>query len=153
MIKDKSILTKFTVRVYGLCIQSGKVLLVEEKLNGLTFTKFPGGGLEFGEGLLEALSREIQEELATTCEITNHFYTSDFFQQSAFNAAEQLISVYYFITLKDGPSIEKFPMQRSQSSNHSLLFFWADLDEVSESWVTFPIDKIVVAKLKATNFN
>ncbi len=153
MTKYRSIINKFTVRVYGICIQNGKVLMVNENLNGIAFTKFPGGGLEFGEGLLEALAREIKEELGIECKINTHFYTSDFFQKSAFNPTEQLISVYYLITLFEIPPMEKFPLRVLQSPNHSLEFFWEDINSLSETMVTFPIDKTVVGKLKSLILN
>ena len=138
---------KFNIRVYGIFIKYQKVLLVKENMNGYEFTKFPGGGLEFGEGLTEGLKREIREELNLDCEINDHFYTTDFFQRSAFYQNEQLLSVYYFIDILNCPDFESFPMLISQSETHQLEFFWIDIKAIEEKDVTFPIDKTIVAKL------
>jgi len=87
----------FNVRVYGILINdANEVLISDEQEYGMRFTKFPGGGLEFGEGLLDGLKREFIEECNLNVEIVSHFYTTDFFVKSAFNDS-QIISVYYMV--------------------------------------------------------
>lgn len=69
----------FVIRVYGILInKNAEVLLTHEKEEGNVFTKFPGGGLEFGEGLRECLVREFLEETQQRVEVMEHFYTTDF---------------------------------------------------------------------------
>jgi ADP-ribose pyrophosphatase YjhB (NUDIX family) len=85
----------FNVRVYGLLInEQDEVLISDEQEYGVRFTKFPGGGLEFGEGLIDGLKREFLEECFVDIAVTGHFYTTDFFVKSAFNDS-QVLSVYY----------------------------------------------------------
>jgi 8-oxo-dGTP diphosphatase len=87
----------FNVRVYGLLVNDqDEVLISDEQEYGIRFTKFPGGGLEFGEGLTDGLKREFLEECNAEVEIIRHFYTTDFFVKSAFNDS-QVISVYYLV--------------------------------------------------------
>src|SRR6478736_5841925 len=87
----------FNVRVYGLLINdANEVLISDEQEYGFKMIKFPGGGLEFGEGLLDGLKREFIEECNTQVEIISHFYTTDFYVKSAFNNS-QIISVYYLV--------------------------------------------------------
>ncbi|MCF8213327.1 MAG: NUDIX hydrolase, partial [Cryomorphaceae bacterium] len=53
-----------TLRVYGfLEDDQGRILVSAERFRGMPLVKYPGGGVEWGEGLREALSREFQEEL------------------------------------------------------------------------------------------
>ena len=41
----------FNVRVYGLLINDqNQILISDEQEYGMQFSKFPGGGLEYGEG-------------------------------------------------------------------------------------------------------
>src|SRR3954463_12467154 len=88
----------FNVRVYGILVDSKKRLLVsDEFIRGDYFTKFPGGGLEFGEGTRDCLKREFKEETNLDVTIGNHIYTTDFFQISAFNNVDQIISIYYAV--------------------------------------------------------
>jgi 8-oxo-dGTP diphosphatase len=124
----------FNVRVYGIIINNKKeVLLSDETYNNLSFTKFPGGGLQFGEGTIDALKREFMEEMGTAIEVTEHFYTTDFFQASLFNTQHQVISIYYLTKFKE----EKF-------SPASPAFKWKKLDELTVADVSLPIDKKVV---------
>src|SRR5882757_7314979 len=85
------------VRVYGILLgDDKKVLVSDEFIRGGYYTKFPGGGLEFGEGTRDCLKREFKEELDLEVEIGDHIYTTDFFLMSAFNSAHQIISIYYY---------------------------------------------------------
>ena len=125
---------KFNVRVYGLCVNAkGEILLVKESYAGRTFTKFPGGGLEMGEGSIECLKREFQEELHWDIDEISHFYTTDFYQPSAFDDS-QIISLYYRIA-RFG-EILKFDN-----------FFWKPIAELTVEELTFPIDKHVAERL------
>ena len=83
-------MNRFNLRVYGILINDQKQVLVsDEYIRGNYYTKFPGGGLEFGEGTRNCLKREFMEELELLVETGNHIYTTDFFQMSAFNKAHQ----------------------------------------------------------------
>lgn len=73
---------KFNIRVYGIIQVDSFLLVSDEKFNGITITKFIGGGLEYGEGLIDCLKREFIEELGIEIEILKHFYTTDFFVES-----------------------------------------------------------------------
>src|SRR5437870_3893136 len=92
----------FNVRVYGLLLTIQKEILVAEEKRYNTFIlKFPGGGLQFGEGTMEAVKREFKEELNIEIEIIRHFYTTDFFVPSAFNNKQQVISIFYLVKSLD----------------------------------------------------
>jgi ADP-ribose pyrophosphatase YjhB (NUDIX family) len=138
---------KFNVRVYGVLMKGNAVLLADENINGFEFTKFPGGGVELGEGIIDALKRELMEEGEIQLLSASHFYTTDFFQVSAFNPKEQIISVYY----KVQASIEweeKFSDQSIPNKKHSVKLYFKNLDEINEDDLTFPIDKKVMEMLK-----
>ncbi len=75
--------------------KTGRVLVSDEFIRGNQYTKFPGGGLEFGEGTRDCLKREFMEEMNLSVRVTDHLYTTDFFQMSAFNPEHQIISIYY----------------------------------------------------------
>src|SRR5882762_1062159 len=86
----------FNLRVYGVLInENNDILVSDEYIRGNYYTKFPGGGLEFGEGTRDCLKREFKEEMDV--EVTDHLYTTDFFQMSAFNPEHQIISIYYYV--------------------------------------------------------
>lgn len=141
---------RFNVRVYGLLTNlAGELLLTDERISGHTFTKFPGGGLEFGEGPAECLVRECMEEMNQPVRVVEHFYTTDFFQQSAFRKADQLLSIYYRIAL-DGPqqfSTSQTPFDFAPGPENAQSFRWISLEKLRTDDVTWPVDKVVVQRL------
>ncbi|HXI00791.1 MAG TPA: NUDIX domain-containing protein [Sphingobacteriaceae bacterium] len=142
----------FNVRVYGLLINDKRqILLSDEEEHGMRFIKFPGGGLEFGEGLLDGLKREFSEECNVEIEVLEHFYTTDFFVKSAFDDS-QVISIYYYVKPKTELLLNFKKLLFDFDSQAELLqaFRWKSIDELDENDVTFPADKRVVALLKRT---
>jgi ADP-ribose pyrophosphatase YjhB (NUDIX family) len=114
-------------------------------------TKFPGGGLQFGEGTIDCLKREFKEE-CNGQEITNinHFYTTDFFQKALFLSNQQLISVYYTADLLN-PLILKtsqIPFNFKELKNGNQSFRWSKIKTLKPDEFSFPIDKFVVSSLK-----
>lgn len=140
----------FNVRVYGLLInQSNEVLVSDEEEYGFRFSKFPGGGLEFGEGLIDGLKREFVEECNAEIEVLSHFYTTDFFEKSSFNDS-QVISVYYIVR-------ERAPLQLAfkdviydfDGEGEILQAFrWVKIEELNIEDITFKTDKTVAQLLK-----
>lgn len=140
----------FNVRVYGLLINNeNKVLISDEEERGIRFSKFPGGGLEFGEGLIDALKREFVEECNADIEVLSHFYTTDFFEKSSFNDS-QVISVYYLV--KENKPLElniKDKIYDFDSEGEFLQSFrWVSIQDLSLDEITFRTDKTVVQLLK-----
>lgn len=145
-------ISRFNIRVYGLLIHENKVLLADEVMGDYSFTKFPGGGLEYGEGLADGLKREFQEELAIKIELAGLFYINEFFQQSAFKKSDQLVSVYYQVKTKAIPEIDLLIKKgyREVAENHRIRFRWRALSEISIEELTFPVDKVVIEKLASS---
>lgn len=134
----------FNVRVYGILINDKRqILLSDETIRGNFYTKFPGGGLEIGEGTRECLIREFMEEMNLAVEVKDHFYTTDFYQQSAFNPDQQIISVYYHVEAKHYIDLGRINAQEQTEET----FRFVDLAAFSEKDVNLPIDKVVARKL------
>jgi ADP-ribose pyrophosphatase YjhB (NUDIX family) len=152
-------MSQIIVRVYGLLIdEQQQVLVSDEYIRGNYYTKFPGGGLEFGEGLREGLVREFQEEMELNIEVLDHIYTTDFFQRSAFNSAHQILSVYYRVKALEPirvPLREKpFEFDPEQLDAYAKTlqtesFRFIQWDDFSSERVSLPIDKIVADLIKS----
>jgi ADP-ribose pyrophosphatase YjhB (NUDIX family) len=125
---------RFNIRVYGIWIKDGQVLVNEELIHGRKVIKLPGGGLELGEGTLDGLRREWMEELGLEVVILSHYYTTDFFQQSAFDDS-QVISIYYLVTGDTNAVI-----QNTQDNERT---YWLSLGEMTGDTFTLPIDRVV----------
>ncbi len=138
---------RFNLRTYALIInESDEILVSDEMRYGRAFTKFPGGGLEWGEGLADGLKREIQEELGVSAEVGELFYVNEFYQQSGFRENDQLISFYYRVTQIDVAAIpvtnHEVPLKEEGEK-----FRWIPILELSEEMMTFPVDKVVTRRL------
>jgi 8-oxo-dGTP diphosphatase len=148
----------FNIRVYGILINEQKQVLVsDEFIRGMYITKFPGGGLELGEGTRDCLKREFLEEMNLKVEVGEHIYTTDFFQMSAFNRDQQIISIYYFVKALEeikAPLREKeFDFDERElkmyaDTGETETFRFVDWQNFSAASVTLPIDKIIASLLK-----
>ena len=148
----------FNIRVYGILINEQKQVLVsDEYIRGNYYTKFPGGGLEMGEGTRDCLKREFKEEMNLNVEVADHIYTTDFYQKSAFHPDHQIISVYYYVkaleTITTPLRTKEFDFDETQlkvyeKENEVETFRFIDWDIFTADSVTLPIDKFVVNLLK-----
>lgn len=148
----------FNVRVYGILLgENGAVLVSDELIRGEYITKFPGGGLEFGEGTRDCLKREFKEEMDLDVEVGDHLYTTDFFQMSAFNPEHQIISIYYWVKalepirapLRDKPfDFDERELRIYAEKKETETFRFIDRGAFGAETVTLPIDKVVAELVK-----
>ena len=153
----------FNLRVYGILINEHKQVLVSDELiRGSYIIKFPGGGLEFGEGTRDCLQREFMEEMNLKVEIGEHIYTTDYFQMSAFNPEHQIISIYYFVNpleeikapLRNKPfDFDEQQMKVYEATKEIETFRFIDWKDFSAESVTLPIDKMVAGLIKTGTGN
>jgi 8-oxo-dGTP diphosphatase len=151
-------MSTFTLRVYGVLInEQREVLVSDEYIRGGYYTKFPGGGLEFGEGTRDCLKREFIEEMNLKVEVLEHIYTTDFFQISAFNPKQQIVSIYYFVKALEeiqAPLRSKpFDFDEEQLRIYDVTkeietFRFIPWNKLSEESVNLPIEKIVIRMIK-----
>ncbi|TVR76094.1 MAG: NUDIX domain-containing protein [Chitinophagaceae bacterium] len=133
----------FIIRVYGIFIKEGNLLTVAENYNNQALVKFPGGGLQFGEGIKDCLKREWKEETGYEVDKAEHFYTNDFFQASAFHKNSQVISMYYLVEC-NGLNFNSIPNEKKITYN------WQSLDSLDLNQFTLPIDRKVAELLYKT---
>jgi 8-oxo-dGTP diphosphatase len=148
----------FNIRVYGILINDyNQVLVSDEFIRGQYYTKFCGGGLEFGEGTIECLKREFMEEMNLKIEVTGHLYTTDFYQQSAFNPGHQIISIYYWVKALEPITVplrnKPFDFDEQQLEQYRLhgeteTFRFINFDDFSDRDISLPIDKLVARLIK-----
>lgn len=131
---------KLNVRVYAAAVRDNKILVLHEEYAGDHLMKLPGGGLEYGEGVLDCLHREFEEELNARIKILGHLYTQEDFVISRFKENEQLLTLYYLVEILDeteflilDPCIEKAE--------------WIDIDTTENPFV-LPVDRIAFEELK-----
>jgi len=153
-------MSNFNIRVYGILMNDkNQVLVSDEYIRGNYYTKFPGGGLEFGEGTRDCLKREFMEEMFLNVSVEEHLYTTDFFQMSAFKPSDQIISIYYAVKALEPIKVplrdKVFDFDEQQlavykENGETETFRFINWDDFSSESVTLPIDKIVADLVKAS---
>ena len=145
-------MNRFVIRVYAIIVNDkNEVLLSDECYRNTLMTKFPGGGMEFGEGPLDCLKREAVEEFGQEIDILSHFYTTDFCQKSLFHDDAQLLSIYYRARFKGTIQfkISDKPFDFDEQADGSKSFRWRSISDLDINELTFPIDKRVAERLKS----
>ncbi len=145
---------RFVIRVYAIILNEQREVLINDEYFKDTFiTKFPGGRLEWGEGLMDCLKREAEEEFGQSIEITGHYYTGDMFQRTIFYEESQLISVYYLARFQEPIrfKISQKPFDFQERINGSQSFRWIVIDELRLERLTLPADRKVARLLKISN--
>ncbi len=124
-------------------------MVTDEYRMGHEMTKFPGGGLEFGEGPEDCIVRECFEEFGQEFEVVRHFYTTGFFQVSAFNKNDQLISIYYLVKPKENCRfrISEAKFDFTERVDGAQAFRWIALADLSPGDMTWPVDRKVAELL------
>lgn len=140
----------FTIRVYGLLIHENRILLSRENIYGGIYLKFPGGGLEFGEGTIECLKREFQEECELDITVDHHFYTTEDFVPSAFSSKMQVMSIYYRVSCSDLSPLLHRTEKTSFEKHGDQELIWKPLQELKAEELNLPIDRKVAAMLSET---
>lgn len=146
-------MNRFNVRVYGVLKDVRKGILVsDEYIHGKYYTKFPGGGLELGEGTRDCLKREFREEMHQKIKVGDHLYTTDYYQESAFKKNDQIISIYYEVRpaeeIKFSLTTKEFDFTEEQLAAYEKeskieTFRFISIPDFSPEKFSFPIDKIV----------
>jgi 8-oxo-dGTP diphosphatase len=114
------------------------VMVCAEMIRGQQIIKFPGGGLEYGEGTIDCLKREFMEEMQIEIEILSHYYTTDYFQPSAYDDS-QVISIYYMVR-----PLKSLILPFKNGQEH---FYLAEINDNLLQMISLPIDKLVAGKM------
>ena len=113
-------------------------MVCEETIRGQQIIKFPGGGLEYGEGTIECLKREFMEEMQIEIEVLSHYYTTDYFQPSAYDDS-QVISIYYIVR-----PLKSLILPIKNEREH---LYFVEINDDLLQMTSLPIDKLVVQKM------
>lgn len=83
------------IRVAGILIHDGKILLVKHEKNNETYWLLPGGGIEYGESVENALIREFQEEVGIDIKVGKLVLVHDSIPPKLFR---HVLNLYFLVT-------------------------------------------------------
>jgi len=141
---------KIIIRVYALICKGNQILLSDEFWYDTPMTKFPGGGLELGEGLLDCLKREIEEELHTEVVKATHFMTYDGLIMSDFIQSTQVIPVYYIVEIADESKLDlsMYRYDFHQLEEGAIRHRWIEIEKLDTDELTFCGDRVAFEQFK-----
>tara|TARA_B110000285_G_scaffold235522_1_gene317781 strand:- start:628 stop:1773 length:1146 start_codon:yes stop_codon:yes gene_type:complete len=149
--------SRFNVRVYGMILdETGERLLIcNERLpDGSYAQKFPGGGVELGEGVMDAWWRECQEELGCqpAMQSVELFHTVETFIRSIFRPDDQLIALYYVCRLQSNEDVAWTEESAASPGGESnVQVSWKDWRSLDFRSFRFPTDQSAIQKLQANS--
>ena len=133
------------------------MLVSDEYIRDNYYTKFCGGGMELGEGTIDCLVREFKEEMNLKVDVLRHIYTTDIYQQSAFNKAHQIVSIYYEVKsleeikvpLRNKPfDFDEEQLSIYEKTQQIETFRFVPWEDFNEETVSLPLDKIAVREFR-----
>ena len=137
-----------TQRTYGILINEKQEVLISDEFRfGRYFRKFPGGGVEKGEGILDALKREFKEELSLEIDAHEFLFFNDYFQQSSFDPNVQVTCFYYLVKCSGAKNmaLKSYEIPLTEDGEKQQ---WISIKKLNIEALTFPIDQDALKTLK-----
>lgn len=132
---------KFNIRVYGILLNEQQQLLISDEIyQGQQFSKFPGGGLELGEGVADGLKREFIEEFDLAIDSLHLLYVTEQVIPSAFDDS-QVIGIYYQVFTSEELA---FPIRQKVfdfREGEEQALRWVSLNNFEGGMLTFEMDR------------
>jgi len=90
------------VRVAAIIVRDGNILLARHERKGKSYYVLPGGGVDFGETLPEALVRELREEAGLTVRVGDLVLVNDGIPP---DAARHILNLYFLAESDSGEPV------------------------------------------------
>ncbi|MCU0652707.1 MAG: NUDIX domain-containing protein [Candidatus Pacebacteria bacterium] len=127
---------KFRPSVYGVIVRDGKILL-SRQWDGYDF---PGGGVNLGERIEEALRREVWEETGFEVRPSGLLTCVDDFHKMTFDGTYvQSILVYYSCVITGGELTKENFDAAAREIDYMNLAEWVDLADIGKVRLYNPI--------------
>jgi ADP-ribose pyrophosphatase YjhB (NUDIX family) len=112
------------IRVAGILVHHGKILLAEHEKAGQSYWVIPGGRVKCGETLKEALLREIKEETGLEVKPGRRIFVNDFIQEK-----RQVLNIYFEVVPREG--LAKWQKKRDGRLRRTEFFSPEELGEIT----------------------
>lgn len=130
---------KFKLRIsaYGIIIHEGRVLIVNTRSSGKWF--FPGGEVEIGEKIEEAIKREVKEETGIKIEVEKFLtFKETYFYYDPWDKAWQNYSFFYVCRPLTFDLTEKHQVEFDEAEKPE----WVELSKLTKDDFQPPANEI-----------
>jgi len=127
------------IRVAALLRRDSRVLLIRHEKKGQEYWLLPGGGVDLGEGLVEALQRELREEVGIQREVLVEGPVAIADSIAPPDAPRRHVLHVIFAGSLSGESLELAHSEDEAVRGHRLF----DADELNEVTMHPPIQRFV----------
>lgn len=130
---------KFSVRIsgYAILIHEGKILLVNTKSSGKYY--LPGGKVEIGEKIEEAIRREVKEEAGIEIEVEKFFtFKESYFYYDPDDLAWQNYSFFFICK----PLSFKLSEDNQVEFDEAYKPEWIEISRLKKDAFSYPADEI-----------
>jgi mutator protein MutT len=86
------------IRAAGILVKNDQILLVRHEKKGKSYWLLPGGGVDFGETVEEALVREFKEEVGLTVQVGKMVLVHDSVPP---DHHRQVLNLYFIVSTTD----------------------------------------------------
>jgi len=84
---------KLPIRPAAIIIKDNKLLVVKTRRHGEEYYLLPGGGIEYGETIEEALKREVREETGFIVKILKPIYINEYIHRD--NWSKRVVNIFF----------------------------------------------------------
>lgn len=126
-------MARTAARVSALIFRDDKILLFHRFRDGNEYWVIPGGGIEEGETVEEALRRELWEE--TSLQLISSQHAFDFFH-TLFE--EERISHFFTCQTQGEPMLGDGPEKLSSSESNQYILTWVPVKELDKLTSLYP---------------
>src|SRR5579859_6027483 len=95
--KKRKTMSQIRIRVAGILVKDGQILVVRHEKQGRVYWLLPGGGVEFSETAEEALVREFKEEVGLDIEVGKLVFVHDSIPP---DRHRQVLNLYFVVSSK-----------------------------------------------------
>ncbi|MEK4085407.1 ADP-ribose pyrophosphatase YjhB, NUDIX family [Paenisporosarcina quisquiliarum] len=119
---------RFNYRVAGLIVKDNKLLIMQDK--GQPYFYVPGGRIKMNEKSVDAVKREIQEELGVEVNVDRMLWINEnFFKEETSEEQFHEVCFFYLVELKENEDLKgnEFVVDE-EGKIHT--YYWKTLDEI-----------------------